>query len=125
MQEEPEPSPEELEPADRDQLIQRIREVIESQQLYRQPGLKVNEVAEAVGISSRTISRCINAEGIKFADLINAYRIDYAKRLLRNQTDKKVAAIYLEAGFANESTFFRTFKELTGMTPAEWKDKID
>ncbi len=125
LQEEPEPSPEELEPADRDQLIQRIREVIESQQLFRQPGLKVNEVAEAVGISSRTISRCINAEGIKFADLINAYRIDYAKRLLRNQTDKKVSAIYLEAGFANESTFFRTFKELTGMTPAEWKDKID
>jgi AraC-like DNA-binding protein len=28
--------------------------------------------------------------------------------------------VALESGFANERTFFRVFKEATGMSPKEW-----
>ena len=31
--------------------------------------------------------------------------------------------VYLKSGFANEISFFRTFKGITGMTPSEWKAK--
>jgi AraC-like DNA-binding protein len=27
----------------------------------------------------------------------------------------------MESGFANETSFFRTFKAIVGMTPSEWK----
>ena len=32
----------------------------------------------------------------------------------------KVAAIVEQSGFTSESTFFRTFKAVTGLSPKEW-----
>ncbi|MBR1502421.1 MAG: hypothetical protein IJ618_00875 [Prevotella sp.] len=29
--------------------------------------------------------------------------------------------MYLDSGFTNDSSFFRIFKQITGMTPSEWK----
>ena len=56
-----------------------------------------------------------------FNQFVNDYRIEYAKRLLLEDPDKKVSSIYYEVGFGHEQTFFRAFKSRTGMTPAEWK----
>jgi AraC-like DNA-binding protein len=33
----------------------------------------------------------------------------------------KITEVFLSSGFANETTFFRIFKAVTGMTPNEWK----
>ena len=41
---------------------------------------------------------------------------------MRREPNKHLSDIAEESGFANEATFFRTFKQLTGMTPSEWKD---
>ena len=38
-----------------------------------------------------------------------------------SETDKKMMQVYMESGFANETTFFRAFKAQTGLTPNEWK----
>ena len=32
----------------------------------------------------------------------------------------KLAAVFAESGFTSESTFFRTFKTVTGLSPKEW-----
>jgi AraC-like DNA-binding protein len=37
----------------------------------------------------------------------------------------KIAALSTASGFANETTFFRAFKALTGMTPKEWMAQND
>jgi len=42
---------------------------------------------------------------------------------MRTSPEKKVSSLYAEAGFANESTFFRTFKAYTGVTPKEWMEQ--
>lgn len=33
-----------------------------------------------------------------------------------------LAALLLAAGFSNEANFFRTFRQVTGKTPSEWKE---
>lgn len=33
-----------------------------------------------------------------------------------------LAALLLAAGFSNEANFFRTFKQITGKTPSEWRE---
>ena len=88
----------------------------------RDSELKVTDIAAALGSNRRFISDCINSQrGCSFTQFINGYRIDHAKRILRQDPNKKIADVYMEAGFANEQSFFRTFKAITGMTPSEWK----
>ncbi|UKK51362.1 helix-turn-helix domain-containing protein [Prevotella sp. E13-17] len=104
-------------------LLARICDLMENEKPYLNSELKVADMAELVGTSSRNVSDCIKAaRGCSFSQFVNAYRIDYVKQLLVSQPDIKVAAVALQSGFANEMSFFRTFKAITSMTPKEWKD---
>jgi AraC-like DNA-binding protein len=108
-----------------DPLMQRIYQLMDRERPYLRSELKVSDVAEKLGVSSRVLSDCIrNSTGNTFANFINAYRIDHAKQLMRTQPDIKISEVFLSSGFANETTFFRVFKAATGMTPTEWK-RID
>ena len=106
-------------------LMQRINQVMEEQKLYRNTDLKLQDVAVALGTNRRFISDSINSQmGCSFSQYVNNYRINHAKRILLQNPDKKIMDVYIESGFANESSFFRTFKAITGMTPKEWVNKI-
>jgi len=102
------------------ELMPRITQLMEMQQLYLNPELKVTDVADALGTQRNAISACINAQGSTFNQFVNDYRLQHAKKLLCEASDMKISTVGLESGFANERTFFRVFKEATGMTPKEW-----
>lgn len=104
----------------------RISELVESQKLYLNSELKLNDIATMLGTNRNAISNCINTQrGCSFSQFINEYRIAYAQELIRRQSDIKTSELWMSSGFSNETTFFRTFKAVTGMTPSEWKQKID
>ena len=78
-------------------------------------------MADRLNTSSTYVSRCINTKlGYTFNQFVNTYRISHAQQLLRQQPDMKILTLSTASGFANETSFFRTFKALTGMTPKEW-----
>ena len=109
-----------------DELMQRVVQLMEQEKPYLSSELKVSDLADRLGVNSRTLSDCIrNSTGSTFANFINAYRIDHAKALMRQQPDMKISEVFLSSGFANETTFFRIFKAVTDMTPNEWKAKND
>lgn len=103
-----------------DDLLPRIIQLMETQHLYLSPELKITDIAEALGVHRNAVSACINAQGSTFNQWVNDYRLQHAKQLLCKASDKKISAVALESGFANERSFFRVFKEATGMTPKEW-----
>ena len=105
-----------------DELMQRIITLMEEEKPYLNSDLKVSDLADRLSINSRNLSDCIRkTTNNSFANFINAYRIEYAKQLMREQPDIKISEVFLSSGFANETTFFRIFKAVTGMTPNEWK----
>lgn len=109
-----------------EELMTSIGQLMDEQQPYLNPDLKIADVAKALGTNATYVSRCINAErGATFSQFVNAYRISHAQQLLRQQPDMKIAALSTASGFANETTFFRAFKALTGMTPKEWMAQND
>lgn len=104
-----------------DNLMARLVDIMETQRLYLNPELKIDDVASALSVHRNAISACINAQkGCSFNQFINDYRVEYAKKLLCETDEIKISHICHEAGFATESTFFRAFKASTGMTPKEW-----
>ncbi len=102
-------------------LIERIRELIENEKLFLNSELKITDIADALGIHRNIVSDAINSQtGFSFNQYISNYRVEHAKSLLRQDPNKKLSSISAESGFANEQSFFRTFKAITGKTPKEW-----
>ena len=102
-------------------ILKRTRQLMEEKQLYLNSDLKLPDVASLLDISPRKLAEYIKEhEDCSFAQFINEYRIEHAKRLLQEQPEKKLTQVAIESGFANETSFFRTFKSITGTTPREW-----
>ena len=107
-----------------DNLMERITELMETNQVYLNPELKVSDVADALGVHRNAVSSCINKQKeCSFNQFVNEYRVQHAMKLMREASDKKISAIRVESGFASDTSFFRIFKAATGMTPKEWDEK--
>ena len=104
-----------------DELLQRVCQLMEEERLYLNSGLKLSDVATAAGCTRNVLSACINSlRHCSFSQFVNTYRVEHAKQLL-SQPDTRPSEVWMETGFANETTFFRAFKAIVGMTPSEWK----
>ena len=105
-------------------LMQRINDVMEKEKPYLDSDLKLSDLATALGTNRNTISSCINSQyGSSFSQFVNSYRISHAQKLMRTQPNMKISEVWATSGFTTESSFFRSFKAVTGMTPSEWKQK--
>ena len=107
------------------EMMERICQLMGEQQLFRNSELKVADVAAELGSNSRYVTDCIRASrGITFTQFVNEYRVGYVQQLLQQHPDKKVFETCIEAGFTSERSFFRIFKDVTGMTTTEWLRRI-
>lgn len=76
-------------------------------------------VASALGMSARTLSRRLAADGATFSDLAQHVRFETAQRLLRTQ--KSVSEIATALGYSDATAFIRAFRQFAGTTPARWR----
>ena len=107
-------------------LMLRICQLMDEEQPFLNSELKISDIAASLGTNVSYVSACINRQkGCSFNQFVNGYRINYAKAMLRHKPEKKLSEVWTASGFANETTFFRTFKTITGMTPTDWKAQID
>lgn len=81
--------------------------------------LSIEQVAQALHVSSRTIHRHLEQEDTRFRDLVNAARISKARRLLLRD-GLSVTATAHQLGYQDSANFTRAFKRETGMTPSEY-----
>lgn len=105
------------------QLMQRITILMEEKQLFKVSDLKVSDIANELRTNARYVSDCIkNSTNYSFTQYVNSYRIQHAQQIMRDFPDQKISTVFLDSGFTNETTFFRAFKAITGMTPKDWKN---
>lgn len=80
-------------------------------------------VANHVHLNSSYFSSLFKKEmGLSFSNYLNQVRIEKSKSLLEN-TDYSILRIALEVGFEEQSYFTKVFKNITGYTPKEYKNK--
>ena len=82
--------------------------------------LRIDDLAGLTPYSTRRLSSLFKEQtGETLHSYINHLRIEYAQRRL--STSGNIAQIAFESGFNELSTFYRTFKTATGMTPGEFR----
>lgn len=101
-----------------------MSEVVDYLKEHCDEDLDLNVVAERFDISPKYLSRAFKAyTNVRFIDYLNELRVTKAKELLEN-TDENITDILTKVGFNSRNTFYRVFKNLQGITPAEYREKI-
>jgi AraC-like DNA-binding protein len=113
-----------LTPGERELYLQKLLVCMKSRKPYLNPALTISELSEQVAVPPRYLSQVINESlNQNFFDFVNQYRIDEAKRLLKDPRDpgQTVLEVLYEVGFNSKSAFNTAFKRHTGTTPSEFK----
>ncbi len=85
--------------------------------------ITTDQIAAHLFMSRQHLSRRFTQEaGIPLAAYIRNEQTEEAKRLLR-YTDKSISSIALFLGFSSQGHFSKVFKEITSMTPGEYREK--
>ena len=84
--------------------------------------LSLKAIANKFGYNEKYLSHALHElTGVHFCKLVNFYRIDYAKKLLKSRTDESVTVIAMKSGFSSTNTFYRVFLQTVGSTPSEYR----
>lgn len=104
------------------EISEKLDVIFKKEKLYKNPNLKLNDLAEKFHVSPHQLSQFLNDNLQKsFNQYINEFRIDEAKELLKTNHQFTLEAIGNEAGFSSKSTFYSTFKKLVNVTPAQFR----
>jgi AraC-like DNA-binding protein len=98
-------------------ISHRVREHLENR-LHRV--IKLEEIAAALLMSNRTLTRRLDDEGTSFQVIKDELRRDVAIALLA-QTSLSPAEIGAKTGFEDPTTFYRAFKRWTGCSPGVYR----
>ena len=104
------------------ELALSVDNAIRGGQIYMDPDITLDKLAETLKILPRDLSSLINRHfGVNFYEFINRYRIEEAKRMLSSEKYRAttITDIYLKVGFNSKSVFYTFFKKLEGMTPSQ------
>lgn len=113
-----------LEGVSKEKIMERLRELMDLEQIYSQLDLKLDDVAALLLITPHQLSEFMNdVIGTNFASYINKYRVRAAKNLLIEYPEKSTLEIAFEVGFGSKTSFNTIFKQQTGLTPSEFRKK--
>jgi AraC-like DNA-binding protein len=108
------------------EYLTKLNDYFKLEKPYLNPDISLEKVATDISIKPRMLSQVINEFCKKnFKGFVNDFRINECVRLFAEDTnsEKTIQEVYYMAGFNSRSVFNELFKEHTGLTPKEYKDK--
>lgn len=85
--------------------------------------MMLEDVADAVGFSTYYFTKFFKKNtGKTFITFLNEYRVEKAKWILLNE-DISVNELIERTGFGSSKTFYRVFKQITGVAPSIFKQE--
>lgn len=108
-----------------DELRERIIEIISFlNQNYANPKLTITRIAEEFDLHPQYLSRYFREQtGYTLKKLLDYIRLNYSLRDL-HESKETIANISLAYGFPDSKSYYRTFKEVMGMTPLAYRKRI-
>ncbi|HTZ82559.1 MAG TPA: AraC family transcriptional regulator [Candidatus Acidoferrales bacterium] len=102
-----------------DQFAERVRIAIQQKLTGRRP--TIDDIADALHVSSRTLQRRLQDEGSSFQRVLDEARHQLARHYLNNSLLELNEAAYL-LGYEDGNSFVRAFRTWEGVPPARWRE---
>jgi len=91
---------------------------------YLNPEFKLMDLRAVLPMNRTYLSQFVNETyGCSFYQFANRYRIEEAKRLMREHPDFKMGEIAALSGFSSLVVFSQVFSKETGLSPREWSKR--
>src|SRR5260370_45443 len=100
-------------------FIERVRVAIQQKLTGRRPNIE--DIADTLHISSRTLQRRLQDEGSSFQRVLEEARHQLARHYLNNSVLELNEAAYL-LGYEDSNSFVRAFRTWEGIPPARWRE---
>lgn len=113
-----------ISPETKDELKDRILEIIVMKKKYKDPEYSARQLAADLGTNSRYISAVVSTRfHCNYTTFVNKYRIEEAMSIL---TDKRYQDLNVEevgemVGFSNRQSFYAAFYKFVQMTPRDYR----
>lgn len=101
-----------------DPFLSSVRQEIAQNFNLGKPGIQ--HIANAMGTSTRSLQRQLDAADTNFNRVLDNVRYELAERYIRNE-DLSLVDIALMLGFSEQSSFQRAFKNWFGQTPGSYR----
>jgi len=103
-----------------------LNNLMENEKTYRDPDLTLRDLAEKIEITPHNLSELLNVcLNQNFYTFVNNYRVEEVIKALENRKiDENILTIAYEAGFKSKTSFNRTFKKVTGLTPSGYRKRL-
>lgn len=109
-----------------DKLEKKLKNLFRDQEVYRNPNLKLSDVADELKVAPHYLSQYLNDNiGKSFPAFVNRYRVEAAEEMLKTNDQLTLEAIGNECGFKSNSSFYTSFKKFKGVTPATFKREVN
>jgi AraC-like DNA-binding protein len=117
-----------LHPRFAEECIRKLKHLMENEKVYFDVDISLQSLAEKLSIPPHLLSQVLNERlNQNFAEFINSYRIEEAKRILKNpkEAQQKIDALAFEVGFNSTVAFYRAFKKNTNVTPTQYRKEAE
>ena len=97
---------------------------MENEKPYLEDKLMLSDIASATDILHYKLTNIFNNRlKTNFFNFVNSYRIEEVKEKFQNSKNDHftILAIAFECGFSSKSSFNRIFKQMTNLTPSEYR----
>lgn len=108
------------------ELRQRLQQQTETHQPHLDPNISLGKLASLLDITSHQLSELLNIHmQMSFYDYLNNLRHEESIKLLQNtQQNYSITDIAYRSGYNNRNSFYKVFKEKTGLTPTQFKSSL-
>jgi AraC-like DNA-binding protein len=103
--------------------IQKIKAIVATKTPFLESNINIERFAESIDEKPRDVSYVIKTHfNSNFFDFINGFRIEEAKAVLSWEKEISMAEVMALSGFSSKSSFYRVFKQKTGITPVKFRE---
>ena len=103
------------------EVVERLRKVLEMPDTWQNPDMQQEELCKLVGTNRTYLLEAIKQLGFSnYHDMLNRCRVAFIMEELKKQPDQSIQELFYRAGYRSRATASRNFQLIAGCSPSEY-----